>query len=441
MPAALRSRMGHRPDLIRILSNIGWLFSDKVLRMGMGLLVGVWVARYLGPGQFGLLNFAAAFVGLFSAISTLGLQGIVVRDLVKDGAHAREILGTSFMLQLVGGLVAYLLVLGIIGYLRPDDALAKIIVAVLGFTLLLRAGDSVRYWFESQVHSRYVVWVENGVFLVTVGAKISLIVNQATLMAFVWLALAEAVLVAALLVAVYAWRTGEILLWRPRLARAQSLLNDSWPLILSGLAIMVYMRIDQIMLGQMLGDKAVGIYTAAVRISELWYFIPMAIVASVFPAIIEAKKNNQSVYYRRFQTLYDLMVLLALVVALPMTFLSGWVVSLLFGYQYAEAGPVLAVHIWAGIFVALGVASSQWLLVEKLQLQVLYQTVLGAIINIILNYALIPRLGVVGAATATVLAYFVSVFSVAFFVKSRPCFNMMTKAFSMPELRKVVFKC
>lgn len=404
VPAFVRRRIAHRPNLVKIVDNIGWLFFDKILRMGVGLLVGVWIARYLGPEQFGLLNFATAFIGLFGAIAGLGLQGIVVRDIVRDPETARLTLGTAAVLQLVGGLVAYLLILGTIAYLRPDDVLARTIVAILGATMLIKASEMATYWFESQVQSKYTVWVQNGVFLVFAGVKVGLILSHAPLITFVWAMLAEAIVIAVILAVVVAQRGPKLASLRASSERAKTLLKDSWPLILSGLSIMLYMKIDQIMLGQMIGDEAVGIYSAATRISEVWYFIPMAVVASVFPAILEAKIRSETQYLARLQKLYDFMVLMSLAVAIPMTFLSDTIIWLLFGAAYAEAGTVLAIHIWASVFVFLGVASSRWFLAENQQWLNLQRTVIGAIANIALNLVLIPKYGVTGAAVALVFS-------------------------------------
>ncbi|OYY58513.1 MAG: O-unit flippase, partial [Hydrogenophilales bacterium 28-61-11] len=305
LPATLRARVEHRPNLQKALINTGWLFGDKVLRMGVGLLVGVWVARYLGPEQFGLLNYAMAIVALFGAVASLGLNGIVVRDLVMEPKTANETLGTTLLLQAIGGLLAFGLAVLAISFARPNDSLAKLLVAVLGFVMVFKCTDVVRYWFESQVKSKYVVWLENGIFLVLAVVKVGLILMEASLMAFVWAAFAESVLVAVGLLGVFARRGGALSAWRISYDRAKRLLKNSWPLILSGLAVMVYMRIDQIMLGQMLGDEAVGVYSAAVRISEVWYFIPTAIIASVFPAIVAAKKHSETLYRQRLQNLYN----------------------------------------------------------------------------------------------------------------------------------------
>jgi len=404
LPAFIHRRIAHRPNLVKIVDNIGWLFVDKVLRMGVGLFVGVWVARYLGPEQFGLLSFATAFVGLFGAIAGLGLQGIVVRDIVRDPSRKEDTLGTAALLQFIGGLLAYGLILATIFWLRPDDALAKALVAILGSTMLFKASEVAVYWFESQVLSKYTVWVQNGSFLVFAAIKIVLILNNAPLIAFASVIMAEALMVALLMLVMLGLRGPRLRHLRITLARAKALLADSWPLLLSGIAIVIYMKIDQIMLGQMVGDEAVGIYSAAVRISEVWYFIPMMIVASVFPAILEAKKRSEAQYYQRLQHLYDLMVWLSVAVALPMTFLSTPIVTLLFGENFSASGTVLAIHIWASVFVFLGVASGKWFLAENRQMLSFYRAALGAVVNIILNFLLIADYGPVGAAVATVIS-------------------------------------
>lgn len=372
--------------------------------MGVGLFVGVWIARYLGPEQFGLLSFATAITGIFTAIAALGLQGIVVRDIVNNPESTGVILGTSALLQLIGSAVTYLLILVVIAYLRPDDTLARTIVAIHGLIVLFKAGDIAKFWFESQVQSKYIVWVQNGVFLSIALVKVGLILWQAPLIAFIWAMLIEVIVVTFLMLIVMNMRGPSLERLRVSAERAISLLKDSWPLILSSIAIMIYMKIDQIMLGQMIGDEAVGIYSAATRISEVWYFIPMIIVASVFPSILEAKKRSETLYHDRLQKLYDLMVLISITVALPMTFLATPIIRLLFGEMYIQGGVVLAIHIWASIFVFLGVASGKWFLAENRQKLVLQRTAFGAVMNIVLNILLIPEFGVVGAAIALVFS-------------------------------------
>ncbi|TSE22735.1 Polysaccharide biosynthesis protein [Tepidimonas sediminis] len=432
IPGFIHRRIAHRPNLVKILDNIGWLFLDKVLRMGVGLLVGVWIARYLGPEQFGLLNFALAFTGLFAAISGMGLQGIVVRDLVRDPDGAPLTLGTAGVLMLIGGFVSYLLILVTIAYLRPDDPLARTIVAILGAMQLFRASEIAVYWFESQVQSKYTVWVQNGAFLVFAAVKVALILSHAPLTAFVWATLAEAAVVAAVLLIVLGRRGPARKKLRINAERAKTLLRDAWPLMLSGMAITIYMKIDQIMLGQMVGDEEVGIYSAAVRISEIWYFIPLIITSSIFPTIIEAKKRSEVEYNNRMQRLYDLMIVTSVGIALLTTALASRLIGILFGVNYAAAADVLVIHVWAAVFVFIGVAGSKWMLIEGCTSLNLHRTVLGAVSNVVLNILLIPYFKSQGAAVATLLSYAVAAFLADFFYnKTRDMFYMKLRSFNL----------
>lgn len=410
IPAFIYRHIAHRPNLIKIAENVGWLFFDKILRMGVGLIVGVWIARYLGPEQFGLLNFASALTSLFAAFVVLGLPGIVVRDIVHSPGEAPLILGSAAFLHLIGGLASILLITGAITYLRPEDLVARKVVFILSSAMLLKSSEIAVYWFESQVQSKYIVWVQNSVFLVFVSIKVVFILQNAPLLQFVWIMLIEAICVAILMLFIMNIYGPALTSLRISLSRMTSLLKDSWPLILSAIAISLYMKIDQLMLGQMLGDEAVGIYSAAVKISEVWYFIPMAIMSSVFPAILEAKKYSEVQYYAHLQKLYDFMAIISVTIALPMTFLATPIVTLLYGVAYIESGIVLSIHIWASVFVFLGVASSTWFISENRQILFLQRTVLGAVVNIGLNFWAIPHYGVTGAAIATVFSQAVSAF-------------------------------
>lgn len=401
----------------------------------MGLVVGVWIARYLGPEEFGLISYSKAFVGFFAVIATLGFNNIVVRDLVKDPEQANLILGTVALLQFLGGCMAFALMVWAIDLARPDDARTRLVVMIIGSAMFFKATEVATYWFEAKIQSKYVVWANNGVFLAFAAVNVSLILLDAPLIAFVWAMFAEAALSSLAVLAMFVRVGPGLMNLRVHFKRALTLLKDSWPLILSGLTIMIYMRVDEIMLGQMIGDEAVGIYSVAVRVSEVWYFIPTSIVASVFPAIIDAKKQSEVLYYQRLQQLYDLMVILSLVIAIPMTFLSDWFVGVLFGAVYQEAGAVLAIHIWASVFIFLGMASGRWFIVENRPMLSLQRTAFGAIVNVALNLALIPDFGVVGAAWATVISYSITAFFYDMFQKeTKNMYTMKIASFNVIRL-------
>lgn len=441
LPQGLRAKIEHRPNLQEILTNTGWLFFDKILRMGMGLLVGVWVARYLGPEQFGLFNYAMAVVALFTAIATLGLNNIVVRDLIKHPYYADTTLGTAFLLQLIGGILATVAAVIAMSFMRPDDTAIQTMVAVVGSAMVFKASDVIRYWFEARIQSKYTVWVENASFIIFSAVKVGFILAALPLLAFVWLVLAEAGLVAALLLLIYTQQGNHLTRWRYHFSHAKTMLQDSWPLILSGLAAMLYMRIDQIMLGQILDDEAVGIYSAAVRISEVWYFIPMAIIPSIFPAIMAAKNYDSELYYNKFKNLFNIMTILALSLAIPITFTAEWITTILYGPKFTESAKILVIHIWGSLFVFSGLASSRWFIIENLQKYTLYRTIAGCTISLFLNYILIPHHGATGAAWASVISQaLASVLFNAINKKTRPIFILQINSLSGISMFRVLIK-
>lgn len=396
--------------LRKIIANTGWLFADRILRMGLGLFVGVWVARYLGVQQFGVFNYATAFVALFSTLSTLGLDAIVVRSIVREPEKRAEILGTAFWLKLFGGVTAIILAVSSIIAVRHDDQLTISLVAILSSVGIFQAFDTIDLWFQSQVQSKYTVIAKNTAFVITALVKVALISFHAPLIAFAWAGLGEVSLGAIGLIISYRVRGYSPWLWPWSSLLVKTLLKESWPLILSGVTIMIYMRIDQIMLGQMVGDKAVGLYSAATRISEVWYFIPMAIASSVSPAIYAAKEVSEALYYQRIKQLIRMLVLISLVISVPMSLMSGKLITILFGNGYAEAGKILAIHIWASLFVFMGVATSPWFIAEGLTEFSFHRTLIGAVVNVVLNFLLIPSYGGIGAAIATVIAYAIAAF-------------------------------
>lgn len=429
LPGFIRTRLESRRGLQAIIGNTGWLFADKILRMGVGLIVSVWIARYLGPGQYGLWNFAIAFAALFGAFAALGLDGVVIRELVRNPARKNELLGSAFVLKLIGSVCALIMAIAAISFARSAETFTLWLVAISAAGYVFLSINVIDLYFQARVQSKFTVIAVNGAFAIATIAKIILLLNDAPLIAFVWAGSAETVLSSIFLLAAYRVNHQDIREWRFRGDVAIALLKDGWPLILSGLAILIYMRIDQIMIGQMLGDKEVGLFSAAARVSEVWYFIPVAIVSSVFPSVIAAKQLDEALYIRRLQRLYNLMVGISLAIAVFTTFFSEWIISLLFGANYMQAAGVLSIHIWGCIFVFLGVASGQWYLNENLQRFAFMMALLGMLVKLCLNYIMIPAYGIEGAAIATVISLIVATLILDFaHEKTRGMFWMKIKS-------------
>lgn len=437
LPSFLRARLDGRHVLQKTIVNTGWLFFDQILRLGVGMLVGILFARYLGPEEYGIFSYALAFVTLFSAIATLGLDSVVVREIINNPDATDEILGTTFALKLLAGTLTALITVVTVSMIRPGDVLTRWLVGIISAGAIFQAFETINFWFQSQIQSKYVVYAKIIAFLVANAGRLGLIYTGAPLIAFAWIGLAEVAMGAFGLLIAYKTNGFELRKWRVSLPRAIGFLRDSWPLILSGMLIMVYMRIDQIMLGEMIGSDAVGIYSAALRLSEAWFFIPMVIASSVFPSIVDAKRINEKLYNDRMQQLYFLMSWISISIAVLLTIFSDKVIYVLYGARYANAGAILAIHIWSGVFVYLGVASAQFLLAENDTKIALVRTAIGAAVNIVLNLILIPSFGIKGAAIASVFSYFTATFVIALMGKTRQQSIMMFKSlFLIPMARR-----
>ena len=347
------------------------------------------------------------------------MGGIVIRELVKRPESRDVILGSAFALKQIGGFLALTLALLAIIFTHGNEKLTLWLVGISAAGYLFQSINVIDYYFQSKVQSKYSVISANAAFILMALVKIYLLITSASLIAFAWAGLCEVVLTALFLLIAYRANHLRMREWQYDRQEMARLLKESWPLMLAGLAVILYMRIDVVMLQEMVGDRDVGIYAAATRISEIWYFLPGIIVASVSPAIIKAHSADPEKYISRLKQLYFMMTWMAIGIALPLSFLSGAIVSLLFGHDFAEAAPVLAIHLWASIAVFLGVASSQYLLVENLQKISFYRTLIGLVVNVILNLILIPGMGAKGAAIATVVSYFVATFSIVFFKSTR----------------------
>jgi O-antigen/teichoic acid export membrane protein len=394
----------------RYFANTSWMFAEQILRLIAGLLVGIWVARYLGPGQFGVFSYTIAFASLFSSISKLGLDSIVIRDLVREPEQRDLYLGTAFWLKLCGAFVM-LGSVALVTQLTSINRTEGLYILIIASGAIFQSFEVIDFYFQSQVLSKFVSICKMTQLLLSSLLKLYFIFTGANLIWFVLVSLFDQITIAVSFYVAYRCQKLGNFYRHFDLSTAIHLLQNSWPLIFSGLVVMIYMRIDLVMIKEMLGEREVGIYSAAVRLSEVWYFIPVIITSSLFPSIINAKKINEKLYYTRLQRLFTLMVWSAIAIALPMTFLSDWLVTLLFGKAYSEAGQVLMINIWAGVFVFLGVASGSWLTSENLQRISFYRTLSGAAINIVLNFVLIPIYGVIGSAIASVIAQIMAAFA------------------------------
>ncbi|HBG05762.1 MAG: O-unit flippase [Geobacteraceae bacterium GWC2_58_44] len=435
LPELLREKLDGRQELQQVVVNTGWLFFDNIIRMGVGLFVSIWVTRYLGPERFGALSYATAFAFIFSSVGALGLDWVVVRNLVRSPEQRDEILGSAFALKLLGGIATFGLSVGAIVLIRPDDRLSTWLVSVIALGTVFQAFGVINFWFQSRVQAKYSAYARSISFLIISLVKIVLIQLEAPLTAFAWAALAEVVFGAAGLLAAYRISGQHLKAWRSTTTMAKELLRDSWPLLLTDIVMLAYRRIDQVMIGEMVGSSEVGIYAVAVLLAEVWLFIPMAITSSVFPGVVEARQRGEELFQDRLQRYYNLMSFLGWVVAVPVTLVANWAVLRLFGPSYSMAGPMLTGLIWGGLFINLSIARSSFLTIMNWTRLHFITDLLGCLLNVALNLFLIPRYGGMGAVIASLISYW--------FVAHGSCFlfkpllrtgTMLTRAMLYPKI-------
>ncbi len=412
--------------------NIGWVSFGRIVRMGGSLVVGTVVVRYLGPSQYGAFSFAFALYGLFNIVSNLGLDYLVVSEiaLTRDDEVKREILGTSLYLKVGASFVTTAAAIWYTWMSHRSETVVIAMVAMLSIASIAQGFDVVDYFFQARTRSRVVVIPQIIVFVLSNLARIAAVLTKSPLIVFGAIAAAEILITEIGLAIAYYVLERDFFRWRFKFAKAVNLLKASWPLLIASLLIIVYMRTDQVLLGTLSTKEVVGFYSAASKISEIWYAIPTLICTSVMPRLLARKAQDPEFYYSRLQVLYGIMAAVSIVIALASMVLSKYVILLLFGRAYLPSASVLQVHVWTAPFVFIGVVSGMQLIHEGLTKISLQRSIAGALCNVLLNYLLIPHWGAVGSATATLITQFLVTYVLdAVNPSTRPIFKMKTRAF------------
>lgn len=416
------------------LFNASWMMAERLLHIGVGFVMAVLLARYLGPEQFGVLSYAIAMTAIFASAGHMGLAGLVVREVVRKPEIIPETLGTTFVLKLSGMVVGFALVLLYALLFEEIGGTEFWMLLIVASAIFFQTFDVVEYWFQSQVQARYPAIAKSSAVLLAAAIKLLLIFSGAGLMAFAFAHTVQFMFAALLLALLYKGTTRLSLTdWTASFAKARELLSQGWIIYLGSIFAVIYMKIDQVMLKWMVGAEAVGTYAVAAQLSEAWYFLPTAIVASFFPKLIKLHASEPERFKLRMQQLFDMLFIFAIVVAILVTLVAEPLISLLFGAEYQQSASILIIHVWGGVFIFMRALFSRWILIEGALMFSLITQGLGALANIGLNLLLIPHYGGEGAALATVMSYAIaSWLALLAHPKTRPVFYMMTKSFFSP---------
>lgn len=399
--------------------NMGWLLFARVTTFFTSFLTVAIVARYLGPENLGKLDYAQSFVAIISVFASLGIDQILYRDLITHPEKENELLGTAIFSKLIFGIFAFVLSITI-SFLLGNDAILTILIGICSLTFIISPIGTVGILFNAQVKAKYASQVSIFLAFFIPALKILIVFLNKGIIYFAVIISIEAVISTAWYIYIYIFRfKNDPFAWNFRMDIFKQLMRDSWPLFLAGFSGYIYAKMDQVLIMHYIDSATVGIYGAAVKLTQIWAFLPGLIITSMFPAIMNARKTNYLLYAKRLRALTGITVGVTFTIALPLFIFAPFVVNIVFGDAFSDAVPVLRIYLWTSVAITLVVLAQHYLIAENLSKVFLYTSIIGAVTNILLNIILIPKFGGVGSAWGTMISYFVVVLCLFMFKKSR----------------------
>jgi O-antigen/teichoic acid export membrane protein len=426
---------GFSDGAIKYFKNTIWLLLEKILRIFSGVVLGIWIARYLGPSEFGVFSFFLAVYLILGNISRLGLDPIVVKNLVNNPRLSKNFIASAFIMRLISG---FIFILFPIAYFLISDDYDSIYLLVLSLGIILQSFDVIALDFEANVNARLISISKMIQILVSSIVKVILILTNADLIYFFIAILFDVAFLSLIYYITYCFNDKRICIHAADFKVSKRLISESWPLILTSMSIVFFNQIDKIMIGYLLDDESVGLYAAGSKFSEALVFLPAIISASLFPAILNAKKKSENLYFERLQLFYFFMTWSAIAIIIFIFIFSDFLIGL-YGDDYIEAKIILIVHSFSLVFVFQWVARGRWIIAENLQSITFYYMLFGALFNVISNYYLINYYGITGAAVSTVLANFlITMVFPLFFKDVRGSTFMLLKSFVSWKVGRVL---
>ena len=377
----------------KVVKNAGWIIGGRIVHMICAFVVSLLTARYLGPGNYGLINYAAAYTTFFYSICTLGINSILVKALIDEPVNEGETLGTSIILQGIASIFSSLMIIGIVKVIDGRETITVIVTALCTIGLIFRVFETIRYWFQAHLLSKYSAITSTVAYILTSAYRLVLLIQGQTV---TWFALATAS---------FSKR------------QVRRLLRMGVPFILAGLMVSIYGNSDKFMLKHMIDEAEVGYYSTACSLCNTWVFILSAIIDSMYPVIMESHKNNYLKYEQQNRLMYAIVFYISVFVSLLFVIFASPVIRLLYGEAYMPSVAPLQVITWYVAFSYLGVARNAWIVSENLQKYITPIYAGAAITNVVINYLLIPVWGATGAAIASLITQVSTIFFFPLFIK------------------------
>lgn len=413
--------------------------AESILQMIIALVVGMISARFLGPSDYGLINYGAAYMNIFGMIAKLGIDSIIVKEFVNRPKDAGELIGTTMLLRSISSVISIGMIWITIEVLKGHQVLLITVTLLQALSICFQGIDIIALWYQSRLESKNVSIARSIAHIGVAVYKIVLLVLGKDVRWFAFAVTFEYIVLLFVLLGIYIKKRGPR--WSVSVSTAKTLLYAGFPFIWSGLISVIYTQMDKLMLGHFLGEAEVGLYAAGATVGELWGFIPSAIIASMTPVITEEKQRDENVYQEKLILLFSIVLWIGVVISASITPLSRVIMMILYGKDFVDASTVLFIIAWSSIFAYLGVARGVFLVNENLNRYSVVFIAIGGVINLFLNYILIQILGMEGAAVATLITQgTVTIICPFFFSKTKVLVKYYLEAISPGRIINLIWE-
>lgn len=418
----------------KIVNNASWIIGGRIVQMLINLIVGLLTARFLGPSNYGLINYAAAYTAFFASFCTLGINSVLVKEFIDNPNEEGKIIGTALVFRGISSLLSAMVIVCIVYFVDAGDFITMLVVILSSVGMIFQVFEVINYYFQSMLQSKVTSIVSLIAYVVNATYKVILMITNQSISYFAFATSIDYICIAILLLFAYKKYNGNKLSFSWQYGK--NLLRKSSHFILPGLMVSIYSQTDKIMLKQMISDAEIGYYSTAVSLCSIWCFILTAIIDSMYPSIMQANKTDEKLFYRRNKQLYAMIFYISLFVSLVFTVFAKLIIIVMYGAAYLPAVKPLRIITWYTAFSYLGVARNAWIVCQNCQKYLKYVYFSAAVSNVILNLIFIPLWGAAGAAVASLVAQVLTTIVVPFFIKElRENSKMMVGAIFFKDIK------
>ena len=415
----------------KALINTAWILGEKVMLALAGIFITVYVARYLGPSEFGLISLALAIVALITPMVKMGGDNVVFNRLARNRQSGLLLMAASTRVRAINFvIICTLLTIGAWFYFDTPKQMAVFSIIIWGSFFTTNEIYSV--FFNSSLDSKFNTVAQNIALGVGVALKFAFIKLGATVGFFAAANIIQWAVSYFIKQHLFRKKTRDIAhTFKARSRRhSRHIVQVGVPLAISSLSIALYTRTDQIMLGSMIDETHVGWYSAALTLSQGWMMFPMALMTSWMVGINQANRGNDAALFEhRIRRLFLGVFAVAIIPAIIMGVFREPIIELLYGEEYAPAASVLGVTVISSVFSVLGTSAFNVITVMGGYSFLLKKMLFVSALNIVLNYLLIPQYGLVGAAMSTLIAEILSAVVLNLFYRRGRVLKLQLTAF------------